>query len=252
MAESILTYKKPGFPKTTNSEKSYQTVIEYVGPESTLASAEPATGTVWGTYDGIVTSSNLSPIEGTTQAELTVTTEYTYDGESGDTGTAREITFEVEWVMFTRPMVEHPVFRPGGGGANQLTDDDIADIEGWKNEPSPSVKKNFAYYDEESDTTELLSDAATVFAKGLNLGLENYEDFAPIIRKTTTYVGGLPGNSVAGLKDNPPNFSGVPSGYEWRKSADRAVRGAGQTRWERVEEWSGAIKVLVDKTSIYF
>ena len=75
-AESILTYRKPGFPQTNNSEKSYQTTIEYVGPLSTLAAAEPAANTAWGDYDGYVTGSSLAPLEGTTQAELTVTCEY--------------------------------------------------------------------------------------------------------------------------------------------------------------------------------
>lgn len=251
-AESILTYKKPGFPKTTNSEKSYQTTIEYVGPLSTLAAAEPAANTVWGDYDGLVSGSNLSPIDGTDQAELTVTTEYNYDGASGDAGTSREVAYEVEWVMFQRSMLEHPEFRPGGGGAYMLTDRDVIDIEYWKNDDDPGRRELFLYRNPSNDVTETLSDNATNFCKGLNMGIENYEDYSPIVRRTTTYVAGLPGDSDAGEKDEPPNFSGIPTGYEWRKSADRAVRAGGQTRWEKVEEWTGAKKVLVDNKHIYF
>jgi hypothetical protein len=55
-AESILTYKKPGFPKISKTERGDQTVIEYVGPQSTLEAAEPAMNAAWGDYDGIVKS----------------------------------------------------------------------------------------------------------------------------------------------------------------------------------------------------
>ena len=252
-AESILTYKRPGFPKTSNSEKSYVTTIEYVGPLSTLSSAEPATGAAWGDYDGIVTGTVLSPLEGTTQAELTVTCEYSYDGSAGGTGSAREISFEVEWVMFQRPLAEHPVFRSGGTYALDATDH--ADIAAWRDEPNPTLKGAYKY-DElaltGSGTEASLSANATKFAKGIELGMESYEDYSPVIRKTTTYVGGLPGASTAGAKGTDPTFTGKPSGYKWRKSADRAIRQGGQTRWERIEEWTGAEKVLIDKSAIYW
>jgi len=249
--ESILTYKKPGFPKFENSEKSYRTTIEYVGPQATLAAAEPGINAAWGDYIGVVTNGVLSPIEGTTQAELTITVEYNYDGSAGTAGSSREVTYEVEWVMFQRSLLEHPKFRKGGGGEHELNGDDIASIEAWKT-AAPSLKKEYQYYDTNTEITGTLSAPAQMFAKGLELGLESYEDYAPIVRRTTTYAGGPPGNSTAGLKDTPPNFSGKPSGYEWRKTADRGIRAGGQTRWERIEEWAGAEKVLISKTQIYF
>ena len=45
--------------------------------------------------------------------------------------------------------------------------------------------------------------------------------------------------------------TGVPVGYQWRKSADRAIQ-TSQTRWDKTEEWIGAIKVLLDKQEIFF
>jgi hypothetical protein len=251
-AESILTYKKPGFPKFDNSEKSYRTVIEYVGPQSTLAAAEPAVNAAWGDYVGIVVGSQLDPIEGTSQANLTVFVEYNYNGAAFPVGASREVTIEVEWVSFMRPMLEHPEFRIDGGGTYELTPRDVMDIEAWKNEPTTSVREAFSYYDPETDSSIELSANAQKFCAGLNMGLETYEDFAPVIRKTTTFAGGIPGDSEAGFKDTPPTFTGRPAAYEWRKSADRSVRSSGQTRWDRVEEWVGAIKVLVDKDAIYF
>lgn len=250
-AESILTYKKPGFPKTANTEKSYQVTIEYVGPQATLEAAEPAVNAVWGDYPGIVTGSQLSPIEGTTQCELTVNVEYNYDGAEYPTGEQRETTIEVEWVSFQRPMLEHPEFRKGNGGTYQLDELDIADIEEWRNAP-PSLKGIYKYKDSNTDAENELGANAQKFCNGIELGLETYEDYAPVVRKTTTFAGGLPGDSEAGAKDTPPTFPGLPAGYEWRKSADRGVRAGGQTRWDRIEEWIGALKVLVDKDEIYF
>ena len=248
--EQLYDYRKPGFPKTTNSEKSYKTTIEYVGPSTTLASFEPANGTVWGDFDGVVSNTTLSPIEGTSKSELTVDVEFFYDGAEGSAGTLREISFEVEWVSFERSMLEHPAFRLDGGGTYELDEEDIAAIERWKNQENLEFKKDYIY---EGDTSpQDLSTAAAMFAKGINLGIETYEDFAPVIRKTSTYVGGNPGESTAGEKESPPTFSGKPDGYEWRKSADRAVKSGGQSRWDRVEEWVGADTVLTDKNAVYW
>jgi hypothetical protein len=155
--------------------------------------------------------------------------------------------------MFQRPLAEHPVFRTGGAHALDATDH--ADIAAWRDEPDPTLKGAYKYNElalTGSGSEAELSSAAIMFAKGIELGMESYEDYAPVVRKTTTYVGGLPGASTAGAKDAGPTFTGKPSGYEWRKSADRAIRQGGQTRWERVEEWVGAEKVLIDKSSIYF
>jgi hypothetical protein len=246
-AESILTYKKPGFPKTLATATAFRTTIEYVGPLSTLSAARPANNAAWGDYDGTVTSTELSPIEGTSQTELIVVCEMLFEG-ADSVGTAKEVSYEVEWVYFQRSMFEHPVFTAGGTYA--LTAEDIAAIEAWKNEETVSVKAAFAYSAEDSSVE--LSANAEIFAMGLNLGQETYEDYAPVIRRTTRYLNGLPPTSSAGLKGSDPSFTGKPTGYEWRKTADRSISAGGRNKWDRVEEWTGAEKVLHDRTSIYW
>jgi hypothetical protein len=249
--ESIIASKKPGFPQYSNSEKSFRTTIEYVGLQATLAPAVPENNEEWGDYPGIVASSELRPLPGTDYAELTIVTEYFFDSGDGDeAGIAQEVTYEVEWAMFQRSLFEHPEFAVGGGGTYALNAEDIAAIDAWENSP-PSIKKEFYY--EENNSGKPLSANARKFAEGRNLGQESWEDYAPIIRMTTRYVNGLPSTSEAGLIDNtPPNFVGAPSGYEWRKSADRAVKSGGQSKWDRVEEWTGAVKVLTDRESIFW
>lgn len=250
-AESILTYKRPGFPVVTDSEKSIQTDIEYVGPTATLESAKPAVGAAWGDYLGTVSASSILPTENTAYSVLSVTVRKDFEASGG--GVAREVNYEIEWVMFQRSLFEHPVFRTGGAHALDATD--VADIEAWRNETNPTLKAAFKYNElavTGSGSEASLSAAAQKFCEALNLGIETYEDFAPVARKVTLFAGGPPGTSVAGAKDAPPSLPGLPTGYEWRKSADRSVRAGGQRKWERVEEWTGAIKVLVDKNTIYF
>jgi hypothetical protein len=250
-AESILTYKKPGFPKTSNSESGYTTTIEYVGPTATLAAAEPGARTAWGDYPGLVKSSTMEGEEGAAFSQLTVVVEYEYDS-SAATGSAREVTTEIDWMPFLRPMLEHPEFRIGAAGTYALTSADYTAIEAWKAETNPATKAAYAYYDPDTNTSIELSTNAQKYAKGIELGQETYEDFAPVARKTTTYVLGPPSSTTAGLKDTPTGITGLPTGYEWRKSADRAIKAGGQRRWERHEEWIGAKKVLTDKDDIYW
>lgn len=249
--ESIVAgYLRPGFPKTTNNQKSYDIRLEYVGPYSILQANEPASDTTWGTYDGRVSGTTLEKIPGTTYGILTVVTQYRYDNPSGSGGTSRETVYEVEWVMFQRELIEHPEFVLGGSGTYTLTAEDISDLEAWKNEQNPENKAD--YFFSGGSSVEELSSNAKMFAKGIQLGQEYWEDYAPVIRKITTYEGGNPGDSEAGAKGSEPSFAGKPSGYEWRKTADRAIRSKGQTRWDRTEEWIGAETVLTDKDSIYW
>ncbi len=265
MADPLIDYLKPGYPKTQNSAQSYVTSLEYVGPKSILEAAEPPTNTKWGDYDGRVTGSEFDPFEQTDDnpnptVVMRVTCEYFYDaGEasgSGGVGTPAEESHEIEWVSVERPMLEHPQFRVGGGGANALTNQDVVDIELWRNEPSPDLRKVYKYTapSASGEPTEFeLTTNGKLFAAGILLGIETYPDFAPVARKTTAYTDGPPSESNAGLRDEPPNsFLGLPSGYEWRKSADRAIMSDGRNKWDRSEEWMGAEKVLVDRKTIYW
>jgi len=250
-AESISTYRKPGFPRYETTENGFRTVIEYIGPAATLAPAEPASGVAWGDFQGSVRGTTYSLVEGsTTQAELSVTVELA--AESPDTaGTLESETFEIDWVLVGRPMEEHPAFAIGQGGAYALTSTDISDIQNWKNEEDHTLRDAYSYASKSYEWIEL-SSAARMFAHGIELGQENMEDFAPVARKTSTYIGGPPDESMAGQKETPVGFTRLPNGYEWRKSADRNITAGKRTRWERVEEWLGAKKVLHDKDEIFW
>lgn len=255
MAESIATYRKPEFPKLSVTENAFRTTIEYIGPEITLEAAKPEAGSVWGDFSGTVISTDYNLTENTSTAELTVVVEL--KSETGDESTfgALEATvYEIDWDVVARSMYEHPAFAIGEGGPNSLTTQDIIDIEAWRQQ-GPEQAEFKALYRYESNNAEGyvdLSNNARLFARGIELGQESYDDYAPIARKTSTYVGGPPGNSEAGEKDEPTGFSNKPTGYEWRKSADRTLSQGSRTRFDRTEEWLGAKKVLSDINSIYW
>jgi len=252
MAESsILQYKKPGFPRDSISEKEYSTRIEYIGPQDDLEAASAGLGEAWGSYPGVISTANIDSVEGSTYATLTVVVTKKTDLASDATvGEKERETYEIEWVAINRPLAEHPEFY------NILTAQDLVDIDAWKNEQDPTLKAVYKYdirivTEGISDETEL-STLAKKYAKGVLLQSEEWEDFSPVVRKTSFYVNGPPPDSAAGQKEDPIGVPNVPTGYEWRKSADRSLNTEGQNRWQKIEEWTGTKKVLIDKDEIFW
>jgi len=253
-AESISAYRKPGFPKPETNENGKTTRIEYVGPTATLEPAIPAIGALWGDFEGTVRSHSLIPADGLdSTSELTIIVELITESPEED-GTLESETFEIEWALVGRSMYEHPQFAIGGGAGSALLESDIAQLEMWKITTIAELKALYYFEDpkEPGSYAGVLSDNAKLFARGIELGQETFEDFAPVLRKTSTYTGGPPPESIAGQKDDPAGFPRKPAGYEFRKTADRHVTVGKRTRWERVEEWMGAKKILHDKDEIFW
>ena len=249
--ESITQYMRPGFPKPLISEKEYATRIEYVGPQADLESAAATLAQSWGSYPGVITQADIDPIEGSTYAILTVqVTKKTDLASDSAVGEKERETYEIEWNKVSRPLAEHPEFY------NILTVSDLVDIEYWRNDQDPTLKKAYKYdarilVDGVSDETELTA-IAKKYAKGILLQNEEFDDYAPVVRKTSFYVNGPPPDSQAGQKEDPAGVPNVPPDWEYRKSADRSINAGGQTRWEKIEEWEGAKKVLIDKEEIFW
>jgi len=242
-AESIITYLKPNYPQIGITASTKQSDLLYIGPYATLLAAAPATGASWGDYIGKVDTARIEPISGTNplQGELTVTVsqEFQADGGGSTAGVSGEISYEVEWTVVSRPLLEHPEFRTSGTYALSATDGEK--IATWENNKT-------------SANRTALSAAAEKYAKAVDLGIDTYDDFAPILSKTTTFTNGPPSTSTAGAKEGstPSGFPNAPTGYEWIKSADRAVKAGKKNKWDRTEQWLGAKKIMVDKNSLYF
>jgi hypothetical protein len=251
--DSIADYMKPGFPVFTDTSGEFLTVLEYVGPRLALVAPGLAVGRVWGSYPGTVSYYELEPGENEEYATLKVTCSFKYEpGQiSGVERVTVSVRAEVEWVDVQRPLQEHPEFQ------GVLTARDLVDVDLWKQEQNPELRASYQYNpDPENPDAEPveLSEKAQKLAEGFALGIEGYVDHAPVFRKITTYLNGYPPDSSAGMKQAPsmPAGSPGPSGYEWIKTADRAIQTGEKNRWDRVEEWTGAQKVLVDKDRLYY
>lgn len=256
--ESIINLLRPDFPKTTESRGSFSTELEYVGEKSVLEAARPSRDSIWGLYDGLVSSTTLEPIELTDRAILLVTVETASDTSeyTFETGQRKEVSYEIDWVDVQKPMIQHPKFAVGGGGEHELTSGDLAAIEAWKNGADTEHKEIYEYPIDSasgSPTWATLSANAIMFARGIELGIEYFNYKAPVARQTETWVKGPPTRAEAGLKDDPPaGFPNLPTGYEWIRESDRSLRRGGVRKWDRDIEWIGALKVYVDAEEIFW
>lgn len=257
--ESIRTLMRPGFPKEVLDERSYRNTIEYVGKYADLKAANCRVGITWGEYPGRVTVANAEPLENSEYAILVVVVESKFgeaDYPEGGTGTLGEIVHEIDWNTVHRSLYEHPKFAEGGEFA--LADEDRIALKNWERMPDAGYKEDFIYatnpdtWEGGASGTGTLSANAQELAKGILIGIDHWEDFAPVARKTSTYSGGPPPEGDAGLKETPTGFPNLPDGYEWVKTADRSVKSGGQTKWRRSEEWTGSDKVLIDRANIYW
>lgn len=76
-------------------------------------------------------------------------------------------------------------------------------------------------------------------------GVRQYVDSVPILRKTTLTYTAASADSI-GIVGTPTGFpSGVTSGWEFLKVADRTSRSGRSGKWQRNEEWEGATKWLL-------
>jgi hypothetical protein len=244
--ESIITYKKLKHPEYRVSDKSVRTDIDYVGPYSTLfatLTSECLRGNPWGEYYGLISDISIRSIEGTypAMAEMTVAVEYELSEDGGDfgidEGTVAGTVYEIDWTVVGRPLIEHPSFA--SGGAKALSEADMKEIAVWEDD---KTEANF----------DTLGSNAQYYATGIMQGIASWDDYAPVLTKTTTYVGGPGPRSEAGYKDNPTGFPNGPIGYQWLKSADRSLRAGTRDKWDRTEQWIGSNKVLVDKDGLYY
>ena len=259
--ESIIDYMRPGFPRDGQTDKSFTTTIEYVGPASVLKVARPNKNDSWGDYPGRVSSSDWEPFEVISDDPKGILTVVVEDAEFGndytyDTGTKTNIDYEIDWVDVSTPMLQHPEFAVGAGGTYALTAKDVATIELWKANTNADRKAAYTYPGDVSASGSItyydLSDNAKMFARGIELGIEVFNRKAPVARRSETWVNGPPEEGLAGLKETPTSFPNLPTGYEWIREADRSLKQGGARKWNRDIEWIGDKKVYVDAANVFW
>ena len=150
-------------------------------------------------------------------------------------------TFQLErdWTLVDRPIELHPMFA-------DLTDEWRSAVQAWLDlEPRFAAKrKAFQYPKVDNPTAGTSSHWGTLSGLALKLarkrlkGVDTYWAVAPVVRRTSEYTRIPPGSTVP-KRGSPP--VSVP-GWQFLKTADRAVREGKRGPWIRSEEWTGAVE----------
>ena len=251
---AVSSYIRPGHPKEFSSESSTGSTWIYRGPSATIAANKPAIGETWA--DGLpVVACEIFEISGASAVtDMMVVTAINTSTSVTIATTTEEIVYEMEWRPVLKPLEVHPEFQTGGTYALDATA--RKHILGWRAEQDPDLKSQRKYRQLDSDGVASGSDTtisgnALAFIKMAEVGVEEFTDYMPIWRKRSLYKGTNPPSTGAIGVKGTPSGSGFPSGYEWVKSRDSAVRIGRRARWQRDEEWEGALVVYADKTDVY-
>lgn len=202
-----------------------------------------------------------------------------------------ETEWQFVWQRQVLPLIRHPAFidpdaffsAPPSGTSFPLKDSagtpsrtGYTDAYGWEQMPECDAKRANQYYKLNSDGTQdttlytVTVPGALLYVKLRKLGFEHFDEYIPVLTKTSLYRGKNPppieqtastsgaptatnlvGRYVAdGSAKKPPNADFVPDGYRWVKTAD-SFRKQGKTLyWTRTEEWTGALYILYDNRKI--
>jgi hypothetical protein len=213
-------HEQPGSPHYQASGIGARVTHVFGGPYAQLVLNAPTVGAIYGSSSSKVESVEIVPtgagVDGPGLMTIIVADDF--------------VAYEVEWTTLEKALARHPLFR--AGGAKELTSADLDKIEEWKNATTSS---------ERTRIYGTLSANAKFFSDKLRIGEEAYLLPAPVARKTTrSYT--APSSSACGLRGAPSVFPGLPAGYEWLSTGDRAVKQGIRGNWERVQEWTGAEK----------
>jgi hypothetical protein len=257
---SITSYLRPGHPVENQTDTSIGSIYAYRGPTSTLTTNTPVPGETWADGRPVINVSRFEITGASDYSDLIVVTGQNV-GYSGTIGSpAVEQTFYgLRYKPVQLPLEVHPEFRTGGTALDATARRCII---GWRAEQSPTLRSEYKFRELDSTGTpgdevdiSVVSPNALEFIKRCELGVEEYTFYLPVWRKHSIYKGSVaPSSTGIGQKETPggtPPTYGSSTAYEWVKSADDVERIGTTSRWRRVEEWEGAIKVYVDIDEVF-
>lgn len=244
---ALLDYLRPNYPTVrTDSAGRHKTYVMR-GPADTLNALYVGVGSVFDS--GRVETTDITPVDMANGIiDYTITTVVSFTHTTETVTDDQYPYYEVDQVQIEKNLRQHPEFI-------SFSSSDWAAIEAWEAEVDQTLKAAYKYYARNADGKKTgdvltLSTQECRFAYLRLRGVESYPDYSPVVRKTSKYIGTTaPDSSEIGQKTTTPTYA--PSGYEWRKSADRINKQGRGIEWIRQEEWIGAVKVLVDKDDIF-
>lgn len=217
--------------------------LTYEGQYNNLLSERPTIGSGMSGFTGYtVERVDVQNLEGS-KGQMTIGLfQDISQGSGGSPAYPIDAIYEIEWLQVEKKLELHPRYVVGGGGAKELTDDDLAELAQWENETNSTYRKAFSYLAIPGDdgSIETLSPFAQDFAAKKLKGVDSYLLFIPVLRKTSTgYV--PPSVTTCGKIENPApyGFPSIPGDYTFMRTADRGQKTGRSGKWERVQEWTG-------------
>lgn len=222
-------------------------VRTFNGPYNDLLAMRPTHGsTMEGTGDSMLVQDSTLKRAKCNRGTLTVNLVGSSPGSAPPVpGAPLKTVVEIDWVAVQKDLKASPIWQTGNSTTTLIDYSGWARIEKWKNEPNLQLKIGGTeaapvYKFKDEDGTEVtLNGAETKAARKILRGVEGYNIYAPIVKKTTTYSR-QPTPGTAGFRqEDVPVTVDIPDGYEWLKTACRDTQNQDKT-WQRSEEWTGA------------
>lgn len=223
-------FEQPGYPRWSVDGNGTRIERRYEGPyekvQAELSSGRAARGKIMpdlgaGAANFPIKTINYFPDEGGSGILSITLDNYSGPAKTFLDGKEGEPSYEEEWVELEKHVSTHPYL-------SELSDEDIA-------ETVAAAENNEDFGALSASGSE---EAAWLY-KEVKSGRESYTLYVPVIRATTPYSI-LPPKGRAGQIEDPPSEAKAPDGWAWRKTAHRRMDPGQNSRYELVEEWTGA------------
>jgi hypothetical protein len=148
--------------------------------------------------------------------------------------------YEIEWTQIERPIEQHPFFK--------LLFPDPFGVLPPLNATQVNALNAFRLWETSADNASAASTNYANLTKGFQAlaqkkmrGETSYLIFAPVARITTLTREVVLASACGFVFTDVPGFTELPAGYQWLQTADRSTRTGTYGKWQRVQEWTGAI-----------
>lgn len=238
---TLIIYESPDSPQWKFAEHD-TCVRTFTGPYADLFAMRPPRGEpMEGTGDNMLVQDSTLKRSKLGQGTLTVNLAGSNPATgSSDPDDPLSTLIEIDWVAVQKDLRTHPAFT--ADGSYPIDTIGWARIEKWKNEQDETLKSAMKYRPADGSAAVDLTDDQKIVAGMILKGVDGYNLYAPVVRKTTVFPL-QPGSGTAGFiqQMNQVIAYDIPAGYEWLKTACRLVQQQDRT-WQRTEEWTGAEK----------
>jgi hypothetical protein len=242
-------------PESQHDRTGGKYTLVYAAPYPAAETDKPDDGQTVGGYAGVVVGSvSISPKSAETNDSLClVTIELIPEERGASEGTVDpQPTFTRRWERIEKPILNHFMFQEDGYYA--LDNNDLAEIEAWRQEPDTSLKGDFKFRREGFPTITLSANAQIAAGKILK-GTEAWSYPVPVVSMVSLVKSRpLATTRIGKWYEAPPGFpSGTfpvfsPRGikYIWIGWDDEANRQGRSGDWTQTVSFQGVEGVDAD------